>query len=78
MVHVASSSRSRGSKAEDDRFDGVGCDVVEVRPKYPSLTIISFSALRNILVFFVGPINRIKGVVGWLSLLQSFILQLSA
>jgi hypothetical protein len=28
MVHVASSRRSHGSEAKDDRFDGVGCHAV--------------------------------------------------
>jgi hypothetical protein len=54
MVHVASSRRSRGSKAEDSRFIGVGCDVVKVEQKYPSLAVISFSAHRGILVFSLG------------------------
>jgi hypothetical protein len=31
MVHVASSWRSRGCEAIDDRFDGVGCGALEVR-----------------------------------------------
>jgi hypothetical protein len=50
-VHMTSSRRSRGSEAEDGRFDGVRCDVVEVGPKYPPLAVISFSAHRDILVF---------------------------
>jgi hypothetical protein len=48
---VASSRRSRGGEAEDGQFDGVGCGVVEVRPKYSSLAVISFSDHRGILVF---------------------------
>jgi hypothetical protein len=51
MVHVASSWRSHGSEAEDGRSDGVGCSVVEVRKKYRSLAVISFSGHKGILVF---------------------------
>jgi hypothetical protein len=51
---VASSRRSRGSEAEASRFDGVGCDVVEVGLKYPSLAVISFPACRGILVFLLN------------------------
>jgi hypothetical protein len=40
IVHVVSSWRSRGREAKDDRFDGVGCDVVEVRPNYPSVVVV--------------------------------------
>jgi hypothetical protein len=46
--------RSCGSEAKDDRFDGVGCGAVKVRRKYPSLVIISFSACRAILVFWLN------------------------
>jgi hypothetical protein len=48
VVHVASSSRSRGSEAEDGRFNGVECGIVEVRQKYPSLAVIFFSVCRGI------------------------------
>jgi hypothetical protein len=44
MVHVASSRRLRRSEAKDDRFDGIGCGVVEVGPNYPLLVIISFGS----------------------------------
>jgi hypothetical protein len=40
VVHMASSQRSRGSEAKDDRFDGVGCGAVKVGPNYPSLDVI--------------------------------------
>jgi hypothetical protein len=52
VVHVASSRRSHGSEAKDDRFDGVGCDAVEVRSNYPSLDVIFILAYRGILVFY--------------------------
>jgi hypothetical protein len=51
VVHVASSRRSRGSDAKDDRFDGVGCDVAQVRPNYPYFAVVFFLARRGILVF---------------------------
>jgi hypothetical protein len=50
--HVASSQRSRGSKAKDGWFDGVRCDAVEVGPNYPSLDVIFLLAHRGILVFW--------------------------
>jgi hypothetical protein len=52
VVHMASSRRSHGSEAKDDRFDCVGCDVVDVGPNYPSLDIIFLLAHRGILVFW--------------------------
>jgi hypothetical protein len=52
VVHVASSQRSRGSEATDGRFDGVGCDTMEVEPNYPSLDVIFLLAHRGILVFW--------------------------
>jgi hypothetical protein len=57
---MASLWRSRGSEAEDGRFDDVRCRVVEVRPKYPSLTVIFFSPQKyfNLLI---GLINRTGG-----------------
>jgi hypothetical protein len=51
-VHVASSQRSHGSEVKDGRFDGVGCDAVEVRPNYTSLDVIFLLAHRGILVFW--------------------------
>jgi hypothetical protein len=51
VVHVASSQRSRGSKAKDGQFDGVRCGSVKVRPNYPSLDIIFLLAHMGILVF---------------------------
>jgi hypothetical protein len=51
MVYMASSRRSYGSEANDGRFDGIGCGVVEVRPNYPSLDVIFFLAYMGILVF---------------------------
>jgi hypothetical protein len=51
VVHVASSWRSCGSEAKDSRFDGVGCNVVQVEPNYTSLDVIFFLAHRGILVF---------------------------
>jgi hypothetical protein len=53
VLHVASSWRSRGSEAEDGPSDSVGGGTVEVRQKYPSLGVISFSAHRGILVFWL-------------------------
>jgi hypothetical protein len=52
VVHVASSWRLHESEGKDDRFDGVGCDAVEVGPNYPSLDVIFLLAHRGILVFF--------------------------
>jgi hypothetical protein len=46
VVHVASSQRSRESEANDGRFSGVGCGVVEVRQNYPSLVVIFLLAHR--------------------------------
>jgi hypothetical protein len=37
---MASSQRSRGSEAKDDRFDGIRCGAVKVGPNYPSLDVI--------------------------------------
>jgi hypothetical protein len=53
MVHVASSWRSRENETEDGHFDGIGCGTGKVRPKYPSLALISFSAWMSILVFWL-------------------------
>jgi hypothetical protein len=53
MVHAASSWRSRESEAEDGRFDDVRCGAIEVRSKYPSLTVISFLVHMSILVFWL-------------------------
>jgi hypothetical protein len=50
-MHIASSQRSHGSEVEDDWFDGIECDAVEVGPKYPSLAIITFLTRMGILVF---------------------------
>jgi hypothetical protein len=50
-VHVALLWRSCGSEAKDGRSDGVRCGAVQVRRKYPSLAVISFSARMGILVF---------------------------
>jgi hypothetical protein len=58
VMHVVSFQRSHGSEIKDGRFNGVGCDVVEVGPKYPSLDIIFLLAHRGILVFSfpkIGP-----------------------
>jgi hypothetical protein len=52
------------SSLADGWSNGVGCGVVEVGRKYPYLVVISFSVCRGIFVFFVGSINRIKGLVG--------------
>jgi hypothetical protein len=51
MAHMTSSHRSYGSEANDGRFDGIGCGIVEVRPNYPSLDVIFFLAYMGILVF---------------------------
>jgi hypothetical protein len=48
---VASSWRSHGSEAKDDRFDGVGCGAAEVRPNFPSFIVIFLLSHRGILVF---------------------------
>jgi hypothetical protein len=53
VVHMASLETSCGSEAEVGRFDGIRCDTVEVRPKYPFLGVISISAHRGILVFWM-------------------------
>jgi hypothetical protein len=53
MVHMASSWRSRGSEAKNSLSDSVGCGAVQVRRKYPSLDVISFSAHRGILVLWL-------------------------
>jgi hypothetical protein len=52
VVHVASSWRSRGSEAKDDRFDDIGCGAVKVEPNYPSLDVIFLLAHMSILVFY--------------------------
>jgi hypothetical protein len=52
VVHVASSQRSRGSEAKDDRFDGVGCGAAEVGPNCLLLDVIFLLAHRGILVFY--------------------------
>jgi hypothetical protein len=51
VMHVVSFQRSHGSEIKDGRFNGVGCDVVEVGPKYPSLDVIFILAHMCILVF---------------------------
>jgi hypothetical protein len=51
MVHVASSRRSHGREVKFGRFDGIGCDIVEVGPNYSSVVVVLISAHRNILVF---------------------------
>jgi hypothetical protein len=52
VVYVVSSWRSCLSEAKDGRFDGVGCDAVEVGSNYHSLDVIFFLAHRSILVFY--------------------------
>jgi hypothetical protein len=39
-------------KPKDGRFNGVGCDAVEVSPNYPSLVVIFLLAHRGSLVFY--------------------------
>jgi hypothetical protein len=51
VVHVASSQRSRRGEAKYDRFDGIGCGAVEVRPKYHLFDVIFLVAQWGILVF---------------------------
>jgi hypothetical protein len=51
VVHMASSWRSCEREAKDGRFDGVGCDAVEVGPNYPSLDVIFLLVHKGILVF---------------------------
>jgi hypothetical protein len=46
-VHVTSSQRLRENEAEDDRSDDVGCGVVKVEQKHPSLAVIAFSTRRG-------------------------------
>jgi hypothetical protein len=70
VVHVASSRRSHGCEAKDGWFDGVGCDVVEVRPYYTLLDVIFLFAHSGILVFSF-PINRISRVGGEASIQPS-------
>jgi hypothetical protein len=38
-------------KPKDDWFDGIGCDIVEVRPNYPTLVIVFLLAHTVILAF---------------------------
>jgi hypothetical protein len=54
MVLVASLWRSHGREAKNDRFDGVGCGTVKVRPNYPSVVVyvVFISAHMGIQVFF--------------------------
>jgi hypothetical protein len=40
VVHMASSQRSRESRAKDGQFDDVGCSAVKVGPNYHSLDVI--------------------------------------
>jgi hypothetical protein len=54
VVYVASSRRSRGSEAKDDRFDDIECSAMEVGSNYPSLDVIFVLAHRGILVFCCG------------------------
>jgi hypothetical protein len=54
VVYVASSRRSRGSEAKDDRFDDIECGAMEVGSNYPSLDVIFVLAHRGILVFCCG------------------------
>jgi hypothetical protein len=53
VVHVASSRRLRESEAKDGWFDGIGRDMMEIGPKYPSLAVIFFSTCRGILVYWL-------------------------
>jgi hypothetical protein len=50
VVHVSSSRRLHESEAKDGWFDGIGRDMMEIGPKYPSLAVISFSTCMGILV----------------------------
>jgi hypothetical protein len=52
VVHLASSRRSHGSEAKDERFGGVGCGAMEVGPNYLSLDVIFLLTHRGILVFY--------------------------
>jgi hypothetical protein len=54
MVHVASSRRSCGVEAEDSPSDSVGCGAVQVRWKYPSLSVVSSLGPTGIFVFWLG------------------------
>jgi hypothetical protein len=70
VVHLALSWRSSGSEAKDGRFDGIGCDAVEVRPNYPSLDVIFLLAHKGILVFGF-PRNRTPRIGGEASIQPS-------
>jgi hypothetical protein len=63
-VHVASSRRSHGSEAKDDRFDIVECGVVEVRSNYPSLVVIFLFVHMDILVFWFLIKIELEGCCG--------------
>jgi hypothetical protein len=52
VVHVTSSRRLRRSEAKDDRFDGIECGAVQVKPNYPYFVVIFFLPHRGILVFW--------------------------
>jgi hypothetical protein len=67
---MTSLRRSRGCKAKDCRFDGIGCSTFEVAPNYPSLDVTFLLAHRGILVFSF-PINRTPRVGGERSLRRS-------
>jgi hypothetical protein len=52
VMHMASSWRSHRSETKDGRFNGVGCDAVDVEPKYPSFDVSFLLAHRGIIVFY--------------------------
>jgi hypothetical protein len=65
MVHIASSRRLCGVKAEDGWVDVTGC----IRLFYPNFTVFIVLGTKGILILFsllIGNINRIYG--GWSSL----------
>jgi hypothetical protein len=60
MVHIASSQRLCGVKAEDGWVDATGC----IRLFYPNFTVFIVLGTKGILILFsllIGPINRIYG-----------------
>jgi hypothetical protein len=73
MMHVASLWRSCGDEAEDGRVDAMSqCDGLH---QTPLLQLCHFHCTRPQWQFnlLVGPIYMTQGVVGSLSLLQTFI-----
>jgi hypothetical protein len=63
VVHVASSRRSHGSEVKDGRFNGVGCDAMEVGSNYPSLVAIFLLAHRAVVGGIPLPPHRLQDFI---------------